>query len=193
MTLVNMPLFTLQPHTKHILLASSLVVVPMVTFTTVLLVLVFDNLADHLHCPHKDICPETPAVNVTSSSHYYVNFPATRLVFVSSLSSTISFALVGALMSIYAYCAAGILTQASVSPNQIKCLPTSYQTSLLIRILNADYLSLWELSRQPFQSSTKAKCHVKTTKPTILRTSIMVLCLAVLARYDHESHDHHIC
>jgi hypothetical protein len=177
-----MPSFNLQPHTKHILLASSVVVVPMVTFTAVLLVLVFDNLGDHLYCPYEEICPESPVVNGTSPSHYYVDFPATRLVFVSSLSSTISFALVGALMSIYAYCAAARLTEASVSANQNKRLPTSYQTSLLVRLLNADYLSLWELSRQPFLSGTKARCYAKTAKPTILRASILVLCLAVLAR-----------
>jgi hypothetical protein len=189
--LINMPSFTLQPHTKHILLASSIVVIPMVAFTTVLLVLVFDNLADYLHCPHEEICPESPAVNHTSSSHYYVDFPATRLVFVSSLSSTISFALVGALLSIYAYCAAARLTKASVSANQNKCLPTSYQTSLLVRLLSADYLSLWELWRGPFRSGTKAKCHATAAKPTILRASIVVFCLAIFARCDYEHGAHH--
>jgi hypothetical protein len=185
-----MPSFGLQAYSKHILLASSIVVVPMVTFTVVILVLVFDNLADSLHCPHEAICPEPPLVNIISSSHYYIDFPATRLVFVSSLSSTISFALVGTLMSIYAYCVADRLTKASVSPNQDKCLPTSCQTSLLIRLLNAEYLSLWELSRQRYRSGTKAIDHVESAKPTILRASIAVLCLAVLARYDFEHRDH---
>jgi hypothetical protein len=143
----TMPSFNLQAHSRHILLASSVVVVPLVTFTVVILVLVFANLASHLDCPYGEICAQSPFINATKASHYYVDFPVTRLVFVSSLSSTISFALVGALMSTYAYCAAGRLTKASVSPNQNKCLSTSYHTSLLIRLLNADYLSLWELSR----------------------------------------------
>jgi len=185
--------FTLQPHTKHILLASSIVVVPMISFTVVILVLVFHNLASDLDCPYSEICPQSPLINVTKASHYYVDFPATRLVFVSSWSSTVSFALVSALMSIYAYCAARRLTEASVSQDQSRCLPTSYETSLVVRLLNADYLSLWELSRPwrrwSFRRSTKSESPGRATKPTVLRASIFVLCLAVLARYACDSLD----
>jgi hypothetical protein len=134
--------FDLQAHSKHLLLALSIVVVSMVTFTVAIIVLVFANIANYLHCPQEEIRPESLVVNIITSSHYYVDFPATRLVFVSPLSSTISFAFGGALISIYAYCAAGRLTKASVSPNQNKCVPTSYRTSLLIRLLDANYLSL---------------------------------------------------
>jgi hypothetical protein len=73
----KMPLFAVQAHTKHILLALSIIVVLMVTFTVVLLVLVFANLVDYLHCSHEEICPESPIVNITLSSHYYIDFPAT--------------------------------------------------------------------------------------------------------------------
>jgi hypothetical protein len=186
-----MPSFGLKAHTKHLLLVSSIVVVPMVAFTVVILVLVFDNLADYLHCPHEATCPESPLVNIISPSHYYIDFPATRLVFVSSLSSTISFALVGALMSIYAYCAAGRLTDASVSPNQNRSLPTSYQASFLIRLLNADYLSLWELSRQQLRRGTKGRG--QHAKPNVLRASITVFCLAMLARYESKHCHHYFC
>jgi hypothetical protein len=97
-----MPLFTLTAHSKHILLASSIVVVPMITFTVVILVLAFANLASHLDCPYGEICPQFPLINLTKASYYYIYFPATRLVFVSSWSSTVSFALVSALLSISA-------------------------------------------------------------------------------------------
>jgi hypothetical protein len=182
-----MPSFTLTAHSKHILLVASTVVVPMITFTVVILVLVHANLASHLDCPYREICPQSPVVNVTKPSYYYVDFPATRLVFISSWSSTVSFALVSALMSIFAYCAASRLTEASVSQNQSRCLPTSYQTSLIVRLLNADYLSLWELSRPwrrwSFWRGKNSESSERATKPTVLRASILMLCLALLARY----------
>lgn len=181
-----MPSFTLTAHSKHILLASSIGVVPMITFTVVILVLVYANLASHLGCHYDAICPHSPVVNVTKASYYYVDYPATQLVFISSWSSTVSTVLVSALMSIFAYCAAARLTDASVSQDQSRCLPTSYQTSLIVRILNAYYLSLWELSRPwrqwSFWRSTKSESPGRVTKPAVLRASIFVLCLALLAR-----------
>jgi hypothetical protein len=183
--------FTLTPHSKHILLASSVVVIPMITFTVVILVLVYANLASNLHCPYGEICPQSPVINITKPSNYYVDFPATRLVFISSWSSTVSFALVSALMSIFAYFAAARLRDASVSQDQSRCLPTSYQTSLIVRLLNADYLSLWELSRPrrrwSFRRGTKSKLPEQAPKPAVLQASIFVLCLALLARYVYGS------
>lgn len=181
-----MPSFTLKAHSKQLLLASSIVVLPMITFTVVILVLVFANLAEHLHCPYDSICPKSPLVNATRTSYYYIDYPATRLVFVASWSSTVSFALVGALMSTFAYSAATQLTAASNSRKEDPALPTTYQASLLIRVLGADCFSLWEIlrswSNRAFQRRATRTLHKDIRKPAVLKASIIALCLALLAR-----------
>jgi hypothetical protein len=181
-----MPSFALKAHSKQLLIASSIAVVTMITFTVVILVLVFANLAEHLHCPYDGICPDSSLVNATRSSYYYIDYPATRLVFVASWSSTVNFALVGALMSTFAYSVATQLTAASDSGNEDLALPTTYRTSLLIRVLGADYFSLWEMLRswtnRCFRPRALRAPHEDNRKPAVLRASIITLCLALLAR-----------
>jgi hypothetical protein len=46
----------------------------MITFTVVILVLVYANLASNLSCPYGEICPQSPLINVTEASHYYMAF-----------------------------------------------------------------------------------------------------------------------
>ena len=181
-----MPSFVLKAHSKQLLITSSIVTIPMITFTIVILVLVFANLAEHLHCPYDNICPNSSLVNATRSSYYYIDYPATRLVFVASWSSTVSFALVSALMSTFAYSAATQLTAASHSQDGDREWPNTYQTSLLIRVLGADYFSLWEMlrswTRRCFQSHTLRASHKDNRKPAVLRASVIALSIALLAR-----------
>ncbi|KAH9869875.1 hypothetical protein J1614_006795 [Plenodomus biglobosus] len=161
---------TLRLYKKQILYASLLVVLPMVTFSIVILALVFTRLVKNLSCHHEAMCPTPPLINITSSSYYYVDYPATRLVFISSWSSTVSFALISAIMVMFAYRGAAQLMEASSSTDPGSNLPSPYQMSLLLRILNVDYLSLWAYVRHGVRSGTLRN---KTTSHSLERTTML--------------------
>jgi len=136
-------------HTKKIIFACSITLIPMLTFTFVLIGLVFSHTVEESpECAHSELCTSSILSNSTSgtsSLNYYVNFPSARLAFLASLSSTISFSLVSVLMMLYAYSVACELLQKSRTRDFVEDLPTPYQTSMLVRVLNAELLSLWEL------------------------------------------------
>lgn len=178
--------FSRKTHLGKILWGCALVVIPMIAFTIVILALVFSNIVDDFKCPHVEICPESPLVNTTSRSHYYIDCPAARLVWISSFSSTVSFVLVGIIMTMFAYHSAAQLLHASSQPNAPERLLSPYQTSLLIRVLNADYLSLWDtLLYSRWKSSKRGEAKdLKSAKGDrkILRASIVVFCLGIFGR-----------
>ncbi|KAH9872528.1 hypothetical protein IAQ61_005365 [Plenodomus lingam] len=172
---------SLRLYKRQILLTSLLVVLPMTVFTIVILALVFSTTVRNLSCHHEAICPAPPLINITSSSYYYVDYPATRLVFISSWSSTISFALVSAIMVMFAYRGAAQLMAASSSANPDNNLPSPYQMSLLMRILNVDYLSLWTYARDGMRHKTRRKqTPGSLERAKILSSAAIVLVLSLI-------------
>lgn len=177
-------------HTWNILIGCLLVVIPMVVFTIVILCLVFTNTMKDLTCPYNDICPDSPLVNITSKSFYYIDYPAARLVWISSFSSTVSFALVGVIMGIFAYASAAQLLRASSQQDPQGSLPSPYQTSLLVRVLGSDYLSLWELLRLKRTHAARRKSatddgEIYLSKSKVIQTSVTVFILCLIARLVH--------
>jgi hypothetical protein len=172
-------------HIRNILIACSLVVLPMVVFTSAFLVFVFANTVNNPGCSFEDLCATSGLLNATSKSSYYVDFSATSLVFISSWSSTVSFALVGVLMTMYGYSIAAKLLGASASEQKYATGLTPYQISLLIRTLGAQMLVLWELSqptgRRALRRLKSREGYSATTDA--LRKAAAVLCLSVLGRY----------
>ncbi|KAF2662701.1 hypothetical protein K491DRAFT_773231 [Lophiostoma macrostomum CBS 122681] len=169
-----------------ILLASSLVVVPIISFTITILWIVFTNRVGNTKCPYPAICPGPELVNATSPSDYFVDFPAARLAFVSSLSSTISFTLVSAMMTMYAYWAARQLLKSSDTTLSVQQLPNPHQLSVLLRMLNADVLAFWDVVARKVirvfwhKEATSDPNEVNRT-PSILRDVILVFLLALLS------------
>lgn len=179
-------------HSLRIVLACGLVILPMLAFTIALVYIVFTNLLDHTPCPYPDLCPGPELLNTTSGSYYYVDFSATRLAFLASLSSSISFSLVSILMSIYAYSIARDLLYSSMSTDREKLLPSPYQMSVLIRLLNADLLMLWELfTRKIEEIFWKKERSEEAGKggggdkkfPHLLRASVLFFLFIIFARY----------
>ena len=173
-------------HTRNILVACCVVALPMVAFTLIILAFVFANTVNNHGCSFNDLCSAAGLMNATSNSYYYVDFSATSLVFISSWSSTISFALVSVLMTIHAYSVAAQLLRVSSSEEDVGAGLSPYQLSLLLRVLSAELLTLWELlnprGRRALQrAKTTRSC--REAKPTILRKSVALLCLGVLIRY----------
>ena len=75
---------------RNILLLCLLVTVPMVAFTVTVLFLVFGYKIDDMKCAYQELCSKEGLSNGTNTmDNYYVDFPAARLVFISSWSSTV--------------------------------------------------------------------------------------------------------
>lgn len=162
-----------------------LVTVPMLVFTIVLIWIVLAHSLDQASCPYSDLCPGTDLINATTGSDYYVDVPAGQLTFIASWSSTISFILIGPLMTLFAYSTARQLQNYTQSEDSLKLLPSPYQTSLLIRVLNAEQLPLWDIFTQKFkgifwykEQSDKTE-NLKFPPMLLVTIAVFVVCLLV--------------
>jgi ABC-type Fe3+ transport system permease subunit len=172
-------------HSRKILFLAFLVVVPIIAFTVTIISIVFVNSIDLNDCPDRDLCPYTNTTpGPANSSDYYVDFSVGRLAFVSSLSSTISFALVAAMMSLYGYVVAKQIMHASKEPGSQANLPTPYGASTLIRLLNAETILLGEMLLSGCRKVlTRKRVQRKPSKqPQLLRMCMSVLLLSLTAR-----------
>jgi hypothetical protein len=179
----SVPPIRVQTHTNNILTACGLTVVPMVAFTSIALAFVFANTIRNQGCSFDNLCPTAGLINATSEAYYDVDFSATSLVFIASWSSTISFALVGSLMSMYAYLAATqMLHHPDLATRDGNSL-SPYQLSLIIRVLSAEVLSLWSLIRPSGRKTLRRiinQGEYPPVSPRPLRRSVMVFGLALL-------------
>ena len=186
----RMLLTHLKSHVAHIILLCSLVAIPMIACTVALLGFIFVNVTNDITCLHPELCPGPDLINATSRHFYYIDFPAARLALISSLSSSVSLALVGALMAMYAYIEARRIisySRATHASEQYAFL-NPYQFSILIRVLNADLLALWELGYGKIKSvfwrrDRSESRKVKDEPRNVLRTSIGVFVFCILGRY----------
>lgn len=169
---------------SKIILHCLIVTTPMLISSLVILSIVYANLVTP-RCPSKELCPASGLINTTSRAFYYIDFPATQLAFVSSWSATVSFALVGFLMAFASYANASALLKASDGEEQDD-LPTPHQMSVLLRVLNAEMVVLWDMAvarvKSVFWSREEETDAVKRSSP-ILNTSAVVLLVSVAARY----------
>jgi hypothetical protein len=173
-------------YTKKILLSSSFVVVPMVAFSIAMFTIVFSNIIDLNHCPQFDLCPYLDVPGPANSSDYYIDFSVGRVAFVSSLSSTISFALVAAMMTMYGYVVASQLLYASETFNKQDILPTPHGTSTLSRLLNAEILLIWDMLclcyQRLLQYDRRSIKRRKIREPQMLRLCRIAFLLSLSAR-----------
>lgn len=165
---------------RKIFIAFGLLVFPILIFTASVLGL------SNASCPVPDLCPAN--INkTTGGSYYYVDFPSTRLIFISSWSSSISFSLIGLLMMLTSYISAREMIKYSTTlQGQDRHLPSPLQIHFLIRLLNGEFLGFLELTqlwisamfqRQKPPGST-------TQKPTFttIRFATVVFFLGILGR-----------
>ncbi|KAK7179762.1 hypothetical protein PSPO01_14154 [Paraphaeosphaeria sporulosa] len=164
-------------HTRKIFLACGIVVIPMIAFTIAIIWVVFVNLINENHCPYPELCPGRDILNASSKHYYYVDYPAARLMFISSWSSTVSLSFVSMLMTLFGYLIASQMLHTS-STDQSTRLPSPYQTSILMRVLNADLFALWDLGtnkvKATFWKKAQSNDSDKARSPPLLRASILV-------------------
>ncbi|KAF2874177.1 hypothetical protein BDV95DRAFT_666115 [Massariosphaeria phaeospora] len=171
------------PHTSKIILQCSLITIPMLASTMALLWIVFSNKIEET-CPYSELCPGPDVMNTTLKSNYYVDYPVARLAFISSWSSTVSLALVGFMMSIYAFTSAADLIRLSQDSTRQQALPSPHQMSLLLRTLNSESLILWSLATSVVKRlfSEKFKndsCSQKSSR--IVQTSVAFFVVGITA------------
>lgn len=168
-------------HTHRIILQSLLVSLPMLASSFVVIYIVYANLVNG-QCPDHALCSNTS--NETYSNQYLIDFPAARLAFVSSGSATVSFALLGVLMSMYAYVNAASLMRTSRS-SVGRSLPTSDQVSNVLKLLNAEMMVLWDLMYTKVKRvfwHHEANDDITRSSPGLLRRCTMVLGMGIAAR-----------
>ncbi|KAK3208468.1 hypothetical protein GRF29_77g804171 [Pseudopithomyces chartarum] len=171
-----------EPYTQKIIVQCLIVTTPMLISSVVILYIVYANLVTPT-CPLEELCQGSELRNGTSKAFYFVDFSAAQLAFISSWSATVSFALVGFLMVFVSYANASSLLQASERDDQDD-LPSPHQMSVLLRVLNAEMMILWDLAsskvKRIFWNREKETENMQHTSP-ILSTSVIVLLISIAA------------
>ncbi|EXJ53676.1 uncharacterized protein A1O5_13128 [Cladophialophora psammophila CBS 110553] len=167
----------MRDYNKHIIWACLLLLGPL-PLSVVLMYLIYANLQ-----PRNQGAgfPDSITVDGTNRSlsdqEYYVNYSATQLVFISSLSSTLALALVPVAMSLFGYMAAFTMQKAS-NTGKSSNLPSPYQFELAIRLLGGSFTDLYQYLKYIFHPRRKRLAAVPMLHHSALVLALM-LSLAV--------------
>ena len=161
---------TMSGQYVEISLAAACLIIPMLALVITLLSLVYTHLMPNSQSTYST----GQKSNITLGTAYYVNYSATRLVFLSSLSSTLSTLLFASAMVLFSFPLAHGLAKKS-DLGETPELPSPYQLELLIRTIDGRMTVLW--------SWLKYICSNKTQRTKIipdLRNAIGMLLSLVL-------------
>ena len=128
----------LQGAISDILTSLAVIMIPAVLLTAVLLGLITHNQVQQTY----SALPGVPNPQATDSTALFVEFSATRLLTVASWISTMSSLLPSFAMTLLSYPVAKSILNASRNRSRAK-LPTPYQLSMLLGVLNGSVGSLW--------------------------------------------------
>ena len=159
-------------HYLEILGASLILIIPMLVLTAVLLSLIYT----HLMPDYNSRWGTTSQTLRPLGDAYYINYGATRLVFISSVSSTLAPFLISAAMLLFSFPLARSIAQNSDRDATAK-LPCPYQLELLIEVVDARIKSLWPMVRYAFGSKQRRVAII----PDLWKSMIMLFSLVVLA------------
>jgi hypothetical protein len=160
----------------------------MVAATIALLSIVFSNMVDLNHCPYSDLCPYTNGTGPANKYYYYVDTSVGLVAFISSFSSSISFTLVAAMMTLYGYIVARHMTDVSTVYDGESEMPSAYGLSMVIRLLNAEMVVLWDMFVQVYRKAMRN--HQENVSLNRMRASRMLLLCRIVflvslsARYE---------
>ncbi len=172
----------MQDYKKQIIWAFLLLLLPL-PLSAVLMYLIYANLQ-----PRDQFFgfPDTITVDNTNQSlsdqDYFVNYSATRLVFISSLSSTLALALIPVSMTLFAYLAAFKLQKAS-STGKLNNLPSPFQFELTIRLLGGNTTDLYRYLKYILTHRRKRLAAVPMLNSTALMLALMLMlaiCITVV-------------
>ena len=152
--------------------ASVVLILPMFTLTVVLLALVYGHKMPY----HNSTYSYSNETELPLGSAYFVNYPATTLVYVASLSSTLAPLLISPAMILFSYSLARSITQESDANNAPK-LPSPFQLQLLIKMVDARLTALGSYLLYRFDKNQRRVPVV----PMLFEAVTMILALVLLA------------
>ena len=130
--------FCFSRATCDILFSCLVVLIPILGFSIAIIYIVFHYWVDTTNCPFPELCSPLNTINERGAV-YYLNFPATRLVFIASWSSSLSFALAGVLMGLFSWPLAYRLLKTNPSRSE-RAAFTPRQAGLLVNVLNGSQM-----------------------------------------------------
>ena len=125
-------------HKLEMTIASAILILPMCILCGVLLGLIHT----HRMPDNNSSYSYDNGTSLTLGSAYYVNYSSTTLVYIASLSSTLSTLLIPAAMLLYSFKLASNFARDSDHSNA-RNLPSPYQLELLIRMIDGRFMVLW--------------------------------------------------
>ena len=156
-------------------LAAAFFIVPMLTLAALLIGLVCRHrMPDHFSSYSLD--NQNNQTWLPLGSAYFVNYSSTTLVYIASLSSTLSTLLIPAAMLLYSFVLANDLAKDS-DQAAISNLPSPFQLDMLIKMVEGRLTVLWSYTRYAFGSKRRRINIV----PSLQHASVALLALAVLA------------
>ena len=153
-------------------LASATLLVPMLALSAILITLVFSHQMPNNNSTY------TITGNGTAESlgaAYYVDYSATTLVYIASLTSTVATLLLSAAMVLFSYFLASKFAKQSDNGEHHR-LPSPYQLELLIRIIDGRLMALWSYLLYLFGSKQKRI----RVMPVLLQASALMIALVIL-------------
>lgn len=156
---------TSRKSTGSILFYTACIFVPLAVFSAVLLGLVYINkVGDDPSRGH-----EVPG------GFYLVDFPATRLIFVSSWSSSFAPTLATIATGLYLYHSARAFHRSSSADSSRQPrLPTPYQLALLIGLSTGSIRELWRYTKYKFRKNRSKDV------PILMRMSFVLVLFQIL-------------
>lgn len=153
-------------------LASVVLILPMFTLTAVLLALVLGHQMPNFSSSYS----YNNETELPLGSAYFVNYSATTLVYVASLSSTLAPLLISAAMILFSYSLARSIARESDANNAPK-LPSPFQLQLLIKMVDARLTALGSYLLYRFGKKQRRV----TVVPMLFEAVAMTLALVLLA------------
>lgn len=157
---------------NEIWLSSSVLVLPMLALSITLLGLIFTRLMPDEQSSYS--IDNSTAIELGNA--YYVNFSATQLVFIASISSTLATVLIMPAMVLFSYVVAHHFARNS-DLTRTANLPSSYQLGLIIKTLDARFSALFSFMSYAWGSK---KNRIKVV-PDLWKGIAMLFALVLLA------------
>ena len=152
-------------------LAAATMLVPMIVFSAVLMGLVYS----HQMPDNNSSYSFENKTAIPLGSAYYVNYSATTLVYIASLSSTVATLLLSAAMVLFSYLLASKIAHQSDNA-EVSLLPSPYQLELLIRMIDGRIMALWSYVLY-FTGSRQRRIKIM---PVLMQASILMMALLLL-------------
>ena len=155
----------------EIRLASVMLILPMFMLTVSLLTLVYKHRMPY----HNSTYSYNNKTELPLGPAYFVNYPATTLVYIASLSSTLATLLIPAAIILFSYLLARSMTLESDANNTPK-LPTPFQLQLLIRLVDGRLTALGSYLLYVFGQKQRQV----TVIPMLLEAVAIIMSLVLL-------------